>query len=132
MAVGRWWWWSYDLKDLHHHHQVHHATTTTTTTKSSEEIDKKRWIVRYLILAAVFSILLVKIYLFLFVMDRLLGVYSFLTTFILFNMLALAWLKYRDPYFKAKDIDLSNNIQDPPLLLISIVVAVKNEEDNIR
>jgi hyaluronan synthase len=93
------------------------------------EIDKKRWMVRYLILAAVFSILLVKIYLFLFVMDRLLGVYSFLTTFILFNMLALAWLKYRDPYFKAKDIDLSN-IQHP--LLISIVVAVKNEEDNIR
>jgi hyaluronan synthase len=108
-------------------HQVHHAATT-----QSIEIDKKRWMVRYLILAAVFSILLVKIYLFLFVMDRLLGVYSFLTTFILFNMLALAWLKYRDPYFKAKDIDLSNNIQDPPLLLISIVVAVKNEEDNIR
>src|SRR5919202_1860398 len=135
MAVGRWWWWSYDLKDLHHHHQVHHATTTTTTTKSSEEIDKKRWIVRYLILAAVFSILLVKIYLFLFVMDRLLGVYSFLTTFILFNMLALAWLKYRDPYFKAKNIDLSNNIQQQQQqhpLLISIVVAVKNEEDNIR
>jgi hyaluronan synthase len=105
-------------------HQVHHDAT------KSIEIDKKRWMVRYLILAAVFSILLVKIYLFLFVMDRLLGVYSFLTTFILFNMLALAWLKYRDPYFKAKDIDLSN-IQDSPLL-ISIVVAVKNEEDNIR
>src|SRR5919198_1007871 len=121
-VVGRWWWrWSYNLNL----HQVHHDAT------KSIEIDRKRWMVRYLILAAVFSILLVKIYLFLFVMDRLLGVYSFLTTFILFNMLALAWLKYRDPYFKAKDIDLSNNIQDPPLL-ISIVVAVKNEEDNIR
>src|SRR5919197_472961 len=121
-AVGRWWWrWSYNLNL----HQVHHDAT------KSIEIDRKRWMVRYLILAAVFSILLVKIYLFLFVMDRLLGVYSFLTTFILFNMLALAWLKYRDPYFKAKDIDLSNNIQDPPPL-ISIVVAVKNEEDNIR
>ncbi len=61
-------------------------------------------------------------------MDRLLGIYSFLTTFILFNILTLAWLRYRDPYHKAKDTDLSN--VKPPL--ISIVVPVKNEEDNIR
>jgi hyaluronan synthase len=61
-------------------------------------------------------------------MDRLLGIYSFLTTFILFNILILAWLRYRDPYHKAKDTDLSN--VKPPL--ISIVVPVKNEEDNIR
>ena len=61
-------------------------------------------------------------------MDRLLGIYSFLTTFILFNILALAWLRYRDPYLKAKDMDLSN-VKAP---LISIVVPVKNEEDNIR
>jgi hyaluronan synthase len=61
-------------------------------------------------------------------MDRLLGIYSFLTTFILFNILTLAWLRYRDPYHKAKDTDLSN--VKPPL--ISIVIPVKNEEDNIR
>lgn len=61
-------------------------------------------------------------------MDRLLGIYSFLTTFILFNILTLAWLRYRDPYHKAKDTDLSN--VKPPL--ISIVVPVKNEEENIR
>jgi hyaluronan synthase len=61
-------------------------------------------------------------------MDRILGVYSFLTTFILFNILARAYLAYKDPYLKAKDIDLSN----VKLPLISIVVPVKNEEDNIR
>jgi hyaluronan synthase len=91
-------------------------------------MDKKRWMVRLLILAAVATILVVKIYLLLFVMDRILGVYSFLTTFILFNILARAYLAYKDPYIKAKDIDLSN----VKLPLVSIVVPVKNEEDNIR
>ena len=61
-------------------------------------------------------------------MDRILGLYSFLTTFILFSILARAYLAYKDPYLKAKDIDLSN-IKLP---LVSIVVPVKNEEDNIR
>jgi hyaluronan synthase len=84
--------------------------------------------VRFFILAAVAVVLVVKIYLLLTIMDRLLGIYSFLTTFILFNILILAWLRYRDPYHKAKDVDLSN--VKPPL--ISIVVPVKNEEDNIR
>jgi cellulose synthase/poly-beta-1,6-N-acetylglucosamine synthase-like glycosyltransferase len=84
--------------------------------------------VRFLILTAVAVVLVVKLYLLLTVMDRLLGIYSFLTTFILFNILTLAWLRYRDPYHKAKDADLSN--VKPPL--ISIVVPVKNEEDNIR
>lgn len=92
------------------------------------ELDKKRWMVRFFILAAVAVVLVVKIYLLLTIMDRLLGIYSFLTTFILFNILTLAWLRYRDPYHKAKDVDLSN--VKPPL--ISIVVPVKNEEDNIR
>ena len=92
------------------------------------ELDKKRWMVRFLILIAVAVVLVVKLYLTLFVMDRLLGIYSFLTTFILFNILTNAWLRYRDPYHKAKDMDLSN--VKPPLF--SIVIPVKNEEDNIR
>ena len=92
------------------------------------ELDKKRWMVRFLILSAVAVVLVIKLYLTLFVMDRLLGIYSFLTTFILFNILTFAWLRYRDPYFKAKDTDLSD--VKPPL--ISIVVPVKNEEDNIK
>jgi hyaluronan synthase len=92
------------------------------------ELDKKRWMVRFFILSAVAVVLVVKLYLLLTIMDRLLGIYSFLTTFILFNILTLAWLRYRDPYHKAKDTDLSN--VKPPL--ISIVVPVKNEEDNIR
>jgi hyaluronan synthase len=94
----------------------------------TRELDKKRWMVRFLILSAVAVVLVVKLYLTLFVMDRLLGIYSFLTTFILFNILMFAWLRYRDPYHKAKDMDLSN--VKPPLF--SIVIPVKNEEDNIR
>ncbi|HYX57242.1 MAG TPA: glycosyltransferase [Nitrososphaeraceae archaeon] len=94
----------------------------------TRELDKKRWMVRFLVLSAVAVVLVVKLYLTLFVMDRLLGIYSFLTTFILFNILMFAWLRYRDPYHKAKDMDLSN--VKPPLF--SIVIPVKNEEDNIR
>jgi hyaluronan synthase len=94
----------------------------------TRELDKKRWMIRFLILSAVAVVLVVKLYLTLFVMDRLLGIYSFLTTFILFNILMFAWLRYRDPYHKAKDMDLSN--VKPPLF--SIVIPVKNEEDNIR
>ena len=84
--------------------------------------------VRFLVLAAVAAILVLKLLLLLFVMDFAVGLYSFLTTFILFSILIRAWMAYKDPYLKAKDIDLSN----VKLPLVSIVVPVKNEEDNIR
>jgi hyaluronan synthase len=84
--------------------------------------------VRFLVLAAVAAILMLKLYLLLFVMDFAVGLYSFLTTFILFSILIRAWMAYKDPYIKAKDIDLLN----VKLPLISIVVPAKNEEDNIR
>ena len=61
-------------------------------------------------------------------MDFTVGLYSFLTSFILFSILIRSWIAYKDPYLKAKDIDLSN----VKLPLVSIVVPVKNEVDNIR
>ena len=84
--------------------------------------------VRFLVLAAVAAILVLKLYLLLFVMDFTVGLYNFLTTFILFSILIRAWMAYKDPYLKAKDIDLLN----VKLPLVSIVVPAKNEEDNIR
>ncbi len=77
--------------------------------------------VRFLVLAAVAAILMLKLYLLLFVMDFAVGLYSFLTTFILFSILIRAWMAYKDPYLKAKDIDLLN----VKLPLISIVVPSK-------
>jgi hyaluronan synthase len=91
------------------------------------ELDKKRWLVRYMLIAAVATVLAFKIYLLLYVIDFTLGIYSFFSSFVLLNIIAFSYIRYRDPYEKVKDNPLP---KDPPLF--SIVVPVKNEEENIR
>lgn len=73
------------------------------------------------------TILIVKTYLLVYVLFFV-GIYSFLTTVMLFSVLVLSYFKYRDPFNNTKDIELSLN----RFPLVSIVVAVKNEEENIR
>jgi cellulose synthase/poly-beta-1,6-N-acetylglucosamine synthase-like glycosyltransferase len=92
------------------------------------EIDKKRWLVRYLILASIVAILGIKLYLLIYVVDFTVGFYSFLTSFVLFNVFFLSWVKFRDPYTAVKDIIIPEDKKP----LISIIVPVKNEEGNIR
>jgi hyaluronan synthase len=91
------------------------------------ELDKKRWFVRYLLIAAVVVVLSFKLYLLLYVIDFTLGIYSFFSSFILLNIIAFSYIVYRDPYQKVKDDVLPDK---PPL--VSIVVPVKNEEENIK
>ncbi len=93
-----------------------------------KEIDKKRWFVRCLILISVFIILIIKIYLAAYVIDRAVGLYSVLTSFVLFNILFISYFRYRDPYSEVHDI----LIPDSNLPLVSIVVPVKNEEEIIE
>lgn len=90
-------------------------------------MNRKGWFVRFLILGALAIILIIKAYLLLYVLFFV-GIYSFLTTFILFSIFVLSYFKYRDPFNNAKDVILSS-IHVP---LVSIVVAAKNEEENIR
>ncbi|MDQ3840541.1 MAG: glycosyltransferase family 2 protein, partial [Thermoproteota archaeon] len=102
--------------------------TIQTQQKSRySEVDKKRWLIRYLFIAAVAIILAFKVYLLLYVIDFTLGIYSFFSSFILLNVLIFTYTRYRDPYAKVKDNPLPKN---PPLF--SIVVPVKNEEEMIR
>src|ERR687884_1678722 len=89
----------------------------------------KREIVKYAILAALFSILVVKAYLMIFVINIVIGIYSFTTTFVLFSILIISYKFYRDPYYEAKK-KLAHYRGEMPL--VSIVVPVKNEEDNIH
>ena len=96
--------------------------------KSRIELNKKRWLVRYAILAAVFSILAIKFYMMLYVLDVFVGAYSFVTTFVLFNILLITYTRYKDPYINADN--LIHRYDSKPL--ITIVVPVKNEEENIR
>jgi hyaluronan synthase len=102
-------------------YQTHHKSQTS-------ELNKRRWFVRYLLIAAVAIVLAFKTYLLLYsIIDFTLGIYSFFSSFVLFNILIFAYLRYRDPFVKVKDAPLPKN---PPLF--SIVVPVKNEEEDIR
>jgi hyaluronan synthase len=97
-------------------------------TEKVREMDKKRWMVRCFMIAGIGTVLAIKIYLLLFVVDLTVGIYSFFTSFILFNIFFISFTRYKDPYLDAKDIVLSN--ENKPL--VSMVVPVKNEEGNIR
>jgi hyaluronan synthase len=92
------------------------------------EMDKKRWMVRYLILAGIGSVLVIKLYLLLFVVDFTVGIYSFLTSFLVFYYFFFAFTRFKDPYFDAKNMVLSEDNKP----LVSMIVPVKNEEGNIR
>jgi hyaluronan synthase len=92
------------------------------------ELDKKRWLVRYLCLAALGAVLSVKVYLLLFIFDFTVGVYSFITTFVLFATLLFSYVKFRDPYFVALEKTASKVNNNP---LVSIILPVKNEEGHI-
>ncbi len=93
-----------------------------------KELDKKRWLVRCLILISVFIILIIKIYLAAYVIDRAVGLYSVLTSFVLFNILFISYFRYKDPYSDVQNVV----IPESNLPLVSIVVPVKNEEDIIE
>lgn len=90
-------------------------------------MSKNRWLVRYLILAGVGAVVAIKLYLVIFVVDFLVGLYSITTVSVLFAVLMCAFLKFKDPYIKAQGKVHSN---EKPL--VSVIVAVKNEEGNIR
>jgi hyaluronan synthase len=90
-------------------------------------VSRKGWFIRFLILGALATILIIKAYLLLYVL-LFVGIYSFLTTLLLFSIFVLSYFKYKDPFNNAKNLVLSLD----HLPLVSIVVAVKNEEENIR
>jgi hyaluronan synthase len=91
------------------------------------EIDRRKWLIRYLILIGVCLIFLIKLTL-LFRIDILAASYSILTTFVMFAYLWFAYLKYRDPYYDSEHVILGPFIKP----FVSIILPVKNEQDNIR
>ena len=106
--------------------------------KISKEMDRKGFIVRCILVGAVVAVLGLKIYLLLFVMDFVLGLYTFFSSFLLLNILIFSYFRYRDPNFdlepSAKEGDGGGAgrtlMERSPFF--SIVVPVKNEEENIR
>lgn len=100
----------------------------SVATEKFREMDKKRWLIRYLVLASIAVILGVKLYLLIYVVNFTVGCYSFLTSFVLFNIFFLSWVKYRDPFAAVKDVVIPEDKKP----LVSIIVPVKNEVGNIR
>jgi hyaluronan synthase len=92
------------------------------------ELDRKRWLIRYMLLVGVATILAFKVYIVLYAtqINVLVGIYSFITTFVLFAYLFFAYLKYKDPYDIAQGIDVSSGP------LVSVIIPVKNEEEIIE
>ena len=95
--------------------------------RRTQELDRKKWLIRYLMISALSIILMAKCTL-LFRIDILAACYTILTTFVTFSFLWFAYLKYRDPYYYSKDVIL-NSFSEP---LVSIILPVKNEEEDIR
>ena len=91
-------------------------------------MSKSRWLVRALILAAVGIVLALKLYFLIFVVDFFIGLYSFVTTAVLFSILLLAYTRFKDPYFVAQEKVVLSNSKP----LVSVIVPAKNEEGNIR
>ena len=100
--------------------------TLQEQTSRYSEVEKSKWLVRSLMVIAVGCVLAAKIYFTILLVDPLIGIYSFLTSFVLLSVLILSYFKYKDPYLNARNVDVSNGP------LISIVVPAKNEEKNIR
>jgi hyaluronan synthase len=100
--------------------------TLQEQTSRYSEVEKSKWIARVLMVMAVGCVLAAKVYFTISLVDPFVGIYSFLTRFVLLCILALSYFKYKDPYLSAKNVDVSNGP------LISIVVPAKNEEKNIR
>lgn len=100
--------------------------TLQEQTSRYSEIEKRKWLARVLMVIAVGCVLGAKVYFTISLVDPLVGIYSFLTSFVLLCVLVLSYFKYKDPYLNAKNVDISNGP------LISIVVPAKNEEKNIR
>ena len=93
---------------------------------TTHEMNKKRWIIRYFMLSLIGIILLIKIYFMLFIVDFTIGFYSFLTSLTLCSIFLFSYLKFKDPLLNIKK---KSNDTEP---LISIIIPVKNEEENIE
>jgi hyaluronan synthase len=95
--------------------------------RAQSELPRRKYFVRMLMLAAVGCVLVAKVYFMLYVVDITIGIYSFLTSFVLFNIILFSYFRYKDPYSQVEDMIISERLP-----LVSIVVPVKNEEENIR
>jgi hyaluronan synthase len=95
--------------------------------KLYEQIDKKRWLTRFLIIAAVGIVLTTKVYLLIFKIDPLTGLYGFFATFLVFSAFFFSYTRYKDPVIQPKhnSISIESSRQEQPF--VSVIIAAKND-----
>lgn len=96
--------------------------------KYYEEIDKKRWLVRFLIIAAIGLVLSTKVYILIFKIDPLTGLYGFFATFLIFAAFFFSYTRYKDPALHPQSE--SQEQQQQPF--VSVIIAAKNDPVIIR
>jgi hyaluronan synthase len=82
-------------------------------------------------LASIAIVFGIKLYLAIYVVDLTIGIYGLLTSVIICSMFFISFLKYKDPYLHTNKHSIGNN-ENNASPYVSIVIAVKNEEGNIR
>ncbi len=92
------------------------------------QITGKTKFVRSLIIAGAGALIATKLYMLLFYLDPILGVYSFLTTFLVFSSFIVSYTAYKDPFGTKRE----NNDKDGAPLglrepLVSVVIPAKND-----
>ncbi|MEO9294165.1 MAG: glycosyltransferase family 2 protein [Nitrososphaera sp.] len=114
------------------------AIIENVTPLSPRGISKKQKTVRALIIAGAGSLIATKLYMLFFYLDPFLGVYSFLTTFLVFSSFIVSYTMYRDPFQPMQDekkkkgesesdyraFKRSPDLKDP---LVSVVIPAKND-----
>jgi len=91
--------------------------------KIYEEIDKKRWLTRFLIIAAIGIVLTTKVYLLIFKIDPFTGLYGFFATFLVFSAFFFSYTRYKDPVIQPKHN--STSLEEQPF--VSVIIAAKND-----
>jgi hyaluronan synthase len=93
---------------------------------SPKASSRKKKAAKALIVVGGGSLIATKLYLLFFYLDPFLGVYSVLTTFLVFSSFIVAYAKYRDPVGKGKSNTVGREwLQHAPL--VSVVVPAKND-----
>lgn len=91
-------------------------------------ISQRAKVARSLIIAGAGALIATKLYMLMFYLDPILGIYSFLTTFLVFSSFIVSYTMYKDPLDNRGKNRGKNSVplrmQDP---LVSVIIPAKND-----
>ena len=98
--------------------------------KHYAEMDKKRWLIRFLIIAAIGLVLSTKVYVLIFKIDPLTGLYGFFATFLIFSAFFFSYTRYKDPVVHSQNtakLSDSSHGEHQKQPFVSVIIAAKND-----